>query len=321
MFVMDVPPDVPPQYAPVVIAEASQAKRQSTERTIGVCHLVENKPEPDFAALSSMDPFGEASVYLERVEGVKFDWKSISWKTTVLQAPEHGRFESNEKGVFVYLPSDRNYLGSDRATLLVEIGGYKVKVIYHFNVMSDVPGSGAQGSPEQDKRFCPNGRVWKISLNPDDPNAPVYTFEHPYQLTSPYAGLSNVKLTFGPLAGGAVGQTTGNTITLDPTAAGHGWFLDPTPWDNAEYVATSNPNEWVALPGSAASGKIDLLTVLLHEYSHVLGLNHSTDTHSLMSEDLKPGVRHTVSVADLEALWNTLSDQVTLDSTSPRRAM
>lgn len=30
MFVMDMPPDVSPQYAPVVIAQLSQAKQAST---------------------------------------------------------------------------------------------------------------------------------------------------------------------------------------------------------------------------------------------------------------------------------------------------
>jgi hypothetical protein len=29
---------------------------------------------------------------------------------------------------------------------------------------------------------------------------------------------------------------------------------------------------WVARPGRLADGKVDMLTVLLHEYGHVLGL-------------------------------------------------
>lgn len=46
MFVMDMP-DVPPQYAPVLIAQASQPQRGSAvfDRTISVCHLIENQLE------------------------------------------------------------------------------------------------------------------------------------------------------------------------------------------------------------------------------------------------------------------------------------
>jgi hypothetical protein len=76
---------------------------------------------------------------------------------------------------------------------------------------------------------------------------------------------SGVVLNIADLAGGALGQTTGSTITLDTNAAGNGWFIDTTPADNSEYLPTSNPNEWVAKAGSAAAGKMDMLSVLLHE--------------------------------------------------------
>ena len=36
-----------------------------------------------------------------------------------------------------------------------------------------------------------------------------------------------------------------------------------------------------------------------------------------MSEDLKPGVRHTVSTEDLEAVWNFLGDSIPLGPSSP----
>jgi len=209
-MVMDVPPDVPPQYAPVVIAEAKQAAQPSTERTIGVCKLIENRPEARFTAVNTMSPVLGVYGYLTDYEKAVIDVATYkAAKITLLQAPKHGTLVTDNEGAVYYpddYPVDSNYVGPDRATLLVEIGKYKVKVIYHFNVMPNVPGSGEQGRPTDDKRFCPNGRVWKISLNPDDPNAPIYTFEHPSELTSPYAGLSNVNLTFGTLAGGALGQ-------------------------------------------------------------------------------------------------------------------
>ena len=65
---------------------------------------------------------------------------------------------------------------------------------------------------------------------------------------------------------------SGTSITLDDNAAGHGWFIDATPGANEEFLATSDANVWVAKEGSAADGKMDMLSVLLHEYGHVLGI-------------------------------------------------
>lgn len=262
MFFMNVPPDVPPQYAPIVVAEASQAKQQSKERTIGVCHLVESRPESRLSAVNALDPIGSVWRYLREQEQVILkDADFYAAKMTLLHAPKHGEvplFESTQSGR--YLPNVSDFEGSDQATVLVEIGGYKVKVIYFFKVMPDVPGSSDQGSPYEDKRFCPSGDVWKISFDENDPNAPIYTFTSPTQLTSALASVTQANLTFGDLPGEALGQSQGNTITLDLDAAGHGWFLDSTAWDNEEFVATSNSNEWVAKFGSEAEGKMDLLT-------------------------------------------------------------
>src|SRR5205814_360364 len=78
-------------------------------------------------------------------------------------------------------------------------------------------------------------------------------------------------------------------IYLDADAAGHGWFLDPTPRGDSEFA-----------PGRAhspAAGRVDLLTVLAHEMGHVLGLgdDHAADpvTGSVMAAALPVGVRRT----------------------------
>lgn len=185
MLIMDMP-DVPPQYTPIVLAQKSQATQQSTDRTIGVCHPIENKLESRLSAINAVDPITSAYGYLRDIEHkVISDSAFSAAKMTLLQATVHGElrlYEQTQSGR--YLSSDYNYTGSDRATILVEIGGFKVKVIYYFQLMKNVPGSGDEGTATDDKTICPNGETWKISFNPEDPNAPIYTVQRPSQLIS-----------------------------------------------------------------------------------------------------------------------------------------
>ena len=71
----------------------------------------------------------------------------------------------------------------DRATVLVEIGGYKVKVLYFFKVMQSVAPGSQEYDPYQDKKNCPQGEKWRMSLNPDDLNADLITFQSPVRWT------------------------------------------------------------------------------------------------------------------------------------------
>jgi uncharacterized delta-60 repeat protein len=94
--------------------------------------------------------------------------------------------------------------------------------------------------------------------------------------------LHSAVFSIGQLSGGEVGDTFGNHVTIDPTAAGYGWFVDPTPADDSEFPAR---------PGSAAYRGMDLLTVVEHELGHVLGLQHSPIPGDVMDESLPTGVR------------------------------
>ncbi len=91
-----------------------------------------------------------------------------------------------------------------------------------------------------------------------------------------------------------LGRTAGNVITLDDDAAGHGWFVDPTPQTDEEFSVSSVDGVFAALGDGPAAGRIDLLTVLLHELGHIAGLDDLDATSipdGLMTELLSAGVR------------------------------
>jgi hypothetical protein len=159
MFVMDVP-DVTPLHSPMVIAQASQ-KSAKIDRTIGICHLLQNPPIPPDTAVNVISPARSVNLYFDRKER---RWVGLSGKVTVLEGPKHGKLEAISDGAYSFVPVP-DYYGADRATLLVEIGGLKVKAIYFFNVKDVVGGNDAYDPYMQ---HCPKGRYWKISLKPGE---------------------------------------------------------------------------------------------------------------------------------------------------------
>ncbi len=54
-----------------------------------------------------------------------------------------------------------------------------------------------------------------------------------------------------------------------------GWFVDPTPTQNEEFLASGFDHYGGALAPSPAAGKIDLLSVVVHELGHALGFSES----------------------------------------------
>jgi hypothetical protein len=118
------------------------------------------------------------------------------------------------------------------------------------------------------------------------------------------ATLQQVQFQIGNFGGsGVLGMTAlgGRVVTLDATAAGHGWFIDPTPGDDSEF-ALAGGVEGRALAGSAASGRMDLLTVVEHELGHVLGLDDlGASSGDVMDVALAEGVRRLPGAADVDA--------------------
>jgi hypothetical protein len=102
------------------------------------------------------------------------------------------------------------------------------------------------------------------------------------------ARLHRVEVRVTDLAENQLGFVDGESVWIDDDAAGNGWFVDLTPAEDSEFPA---------LPGSAAYGRMDLLTVVAHELGHTLGLDHDDDTASLMAASLPAGVRRLPKVS------------------------
>jgi titin len=95
------------------------------------------------------------------------------------------------------------------------------------------------------------------------------------------------------LSSGMLGQTIGDQVFIDPSAAGYGWFVDATPADDHEFDTTATATELTSAAGTAPAGRIDLLTVLMHELGHVMGLADlpASQGHALLSDPLATGIR------------------------------
>ncbi|MHC4431816.1 MAG: calcium-binding protein, partial [Planctomycetota bacterium] len=104
--------------------------------------------------------------------------------------------------------------------------------------------------------------------------------------------LDQVSFEVADLSGLTLARATGTTVLIDIDAAGYGWFIDTTPYEDSEfdeYLGTLQ-----AAPSSPASGAMDLLTVVMHELGHILGfedIGSEQNSHDPMNATLDAGVR------------------------------
>ncbi|MBW4557767.1 MAG: PKD domain-containing protein [Trichormus sp. ATA11-4-KO1] len=105
--------------------------------------------------------------------------------------------------------------------------------------------------------------IWGDLLTSETP-----TLNISFQITNlPTGQLAEAQLTqFDPQ-----GRPNGGTILIDHDANGYSWFIDPTPLDNSEFTTSLTDTTYRATTGDAF-GKYDLLTTILHETGHLLGI-------------------------------------------------
>ncbi|MDF1741763.1 MAG: Calx-beta domain-containing protein, partial [Verrucomicrobiales bacterium] len=105
------------------------------------------------------------------------------------------------------------------------------------------------------------------------------------------AALEEINYVVTDLEGSALAYAEGSSIYIDNDAAGYDWFVDETEWLDEEFVAYDGYLE--AITDSAMEG-IDLLTAIMHEQGHILGLEDEMDADEidgLLAFKIGEGVR------------------------------
>ena len=108
--------------------------------------------------------------------------------------------------------------------------------------------------------------------------------------------LDLAQFSVADLEGKVAAVTRGAQVVFDASGAGFGWFVDPTPHEHGEFKQGSTLG-MDAPENSPAHGRLDLLTVLIHELGHVLGMSPQVND-DVMSLYLDAGERRLPGVAD-----------------------
>jgi hypothetical protein len=105
------------------------------------------------------------------------------------------------------------------------------------------------------------------------------------------------------LPGNMLGQAMDHAIYLDCDAAGHGWFVDPTPALDEEFARLGDGGQFHAVDPQAVD-RMDLLTVIEHELGHLAGPSGlAASVTSLMSGTLPNGVRRLPIANEVDAVF------------------
>ncbi|MBI5429459.1 MAG: hypothetical protein HY938_03250 [Nitrosomonadales bacterium] len=215
MFTMDVP-YIPAQDTPIVLAQADTAvgSTPQPDYLLKVCQNTTSNVNDKTAAIRGVYPAGMLRTFFSNQRDMIIDVTKI--KTTLQESTTHGKLvehtADNGAVYYMYEPTP-DYVGDDRAVFMAEFEGKRYKIVVNLKVSYVV-----------DNYLCPDNRYELIKVKKPSTGSSGYD-------------MGFITVTFADLAGGAVGQAVGNTITLDTNAANHNWYIDATPLTKgAQYI-------------------------------------------------------------------------------------
>ncbi|MFA5915568.1 MAG: hypothetical protein WC830_18645 [Burkholderiales bacterium] len=187
MFTMDVP-YVPPQEAPIVLAQAAAPASGGTSQPdyiLKTCAETISTGDPR-SAWRGVDPAYMLANYLNSDKQVVFDLASIK-NITLLQGTTHGKIfavvDNTGLTSYHYDPTP-NYEGDDRAVFLAEFEGKVYKIVIDLHVFELVVDESASS--------CPDPKLISVK-KPASGSSDV--------------GLDGVTVGFSDMSGGTLGQT------------------------------------------------------------------------------------------------------------------
>jgi len=115
------------------------------------------------------------------------------------------------------------------------------------------------------------------------------------------AAMKQAQFVVTDLPGSYLGLAEGGRVYLDRDAAGHGWFIDPTPAGDEEFAWLTTGKDSLGVGRELraidprAVDRIDLVSVVEHELGHIAGLrDNGSSLDDIMSGHLSSGIRRTV---------------------------
>ncbi|MEY2503224.1 MAG: hypothetical protein QOI07_3561, partial [Verrucomicrobiota bacterium] len=89
------------------------------------------------------------------------------------------------------------------------------------------------------------------------------------------AALQSVTFDVADMSGLYLGSASPHHVSIDADAAGYGWYIDATPQTDTEFAHALAGTQLQTDPTLLPAGHIDLLTTVMHEMGHQLGLDDS----------------------------------------------